>query len=175
MAGETHPAREVATLGGGCFWCLEAVFEQLRGVERVESGYAGGSVPDPGYDQGCTGSPRHPEGLEITFEPAAISFPQLLEVFFPIHQPTHPHPQGADVGTQYRSAVFCHGPEQQRTAKQVIAELDAARVWDGKIVAQVVPFTAFYPAEAYHQGYYRGNAGQPYCRAVIAPKVAKLR
>jgi peptide-methionine (S)-S-oxide reductase len=167
--------REVATLGGGCFWCLEAVFEQLRGVEGVVSGYAGGAVPDPTYEQVCSGRTGHAEVVQVTFDPTVVSFRELLEVFFTIHDPTTLNRQGADAGTQYRSAVFYHSPEQKATTEAVIAELAAAGVWDDPIVTEVVPLTAFYPAEAYHQQYYRRNPSQGYCRVVIAPKVAKLR
>lgn len=171
----TTTAREVATLGGGCFWCLEAVFEQLRGVERVVSGYSGGSVPEPTYHQVCTGATGHAEVVQVTFDPAVISYRDLLGVFFTLHDPTTLNRQGADVGTQYRSVVFYHAPEQRQVAEEVIAELNVAGTWGRPIVTQVVPFQAFYPAEDYHQGYYRSNPEQGYCRAVIAPKVAKLR
>jgi peptide-methionine (S)-S-oxide reductase len=165
----------VATLGGGCFWCLEAVFEQVRGVERVESGYAGGRVPAPTYHQVCTGGTGHAEVVQVTFDPAVVSFRQILEVFFTIHDPTTLNRQGADVGTQYRSAIFYHTPEQKATAEQVIAELSEAGVWDAPIVTEVTPLRAFYPAEDYHQEYFQQNGNQPYCRVVIAPKVAKFR
>jgi peptide-methionine (S)-S-oxide reductase len=167
--------RELATLGGGCFWCVEAVLEQLRGVEKVESGYAGGAAPDPTYRQVCTGGTGHAEVVQVTFDPSAISFRDLLEVFFATHDPTTPNRQGADVGTQYRSVVFYHSPEQKQTAESLIAELDAAGVWPGPIVTEVAPAPPFYKAEDYHQGYYRGNPAQPYCAAVINPKLAKLR
>jgi peptide-methionine (S)-S-oxide reductase len=175
MSDEPKPERETATLGGGCFWCLEAVFEQLRGVERVESGYAGGSRDNPSYHEVCTGVTGHAEVVQVTFDPAVISFRELLEIFFVIHDPTTLNRQGADVGTQYRSVIFYHSPEQKQTAEQIIAELNAGQVWDAPIVTEVAPFQAFFPAEDYHQGYFRQNPGQPYCRAVIAPKVAKLR
>jgi len=166
---------ELATLGGGCFWCLEAVVEQLRGVTQVVSGYAGGHVPDPGYEAVCTGTTGHAEVVQVTFDPAVITFKDVLEVFFTIHDPTTLNRQGPDAGTQYRSVVFYHSPAQRATAEQVIADLGAAKVWDDPIVTEVAPFTAFHPAERYHQEYYRRNASQPYCRLVIAPKVAKLR
>ncbi len=166
---------ELATLGGGCFWCLEAVVEQLRGVTQVVSGYAGGHVPDPGYEAVCTGTTGHAEVVQLTFDPAVITFKDLLEVFFTIHDPTTLNRQGPDAGTQYRSVVFYHSPAQRATAEQVIADLGAAKVWDDPIVTEVAPFTAFHPAERYHQEYYRRNASQPYCRLVIAPKVANLR
>lgn len=172
---QVGPAREVATLGGGCFWCLEAVFEQLRGVERVVSGYAGGQVDQPTYRQVCDGTTGHAEVVQVTFDPAAISYQQLLQVFFATHDPTTLNRQGADVGTQYRSAIFYHSPEQQAAAEAVIAELTAQNIWPGKIVTQVVPLERFYPAEDYHQGYYRDNPVQGYCQVVISPKVAKFR
>jgi peptide-methionine (S)-S-oxide reductase len=166
---------ETATLGGGCFWCLDEAFRQLRGVARVESGYAGGTTRDPTYDEVCTGVTGHAEVVQVTFDPSVVSFRDLLEVFFTIHDPTTLNRQGADVGTQYRSAIFYHSPEQRSIAEAVIAELTATRVWDDPIVTEVVPLEAFYPAEAYHQQYYRRNQAQPYCQVVIAPKVAKLR
>ncbi len=174
--GSENPTRtEVATLAGGCFWCLEAVFDELRGVEKVESGYSGGFVPDPTYRQVCTGTTGHAEVVQLTFDPTVISFRDILEVFFTVHDPTTLNRQGADVGTQYRSAIFYHSPEQERVAEEVIAELDAARVWDAPIVTEVAPFDAFYRAEDYHQEYFWRNEEQPYCRVVIAPKVAKFR
>ena len=167
--------REVATLGGGCFWCLEAVFEQLRGVDKVESGYAGGAVAEPTYHQVCTGDTGHAEVVQITFDPAVITYREVLDVFFATHDPTTLNRQGPDFGTQYRSAIFYHTPEQKEAAEQRIRELNAAKIWDAPIVTQVVPLQAFYRAEDYHQGYFRGNPGQPYCQAVISPKVAKFR
>ena len=167
--------REIATLAGGCFWCLEAVYDELRGVEQVESGYAGGTVPAPTYQQVCAGTTGHAEVVQITFDPQVVSYRELLEVFFTIHDPTTLNRQGADVGTQYRSAIFYHSPEQRETAAQVIAELNAARLWDAPIVTEVAPLTEFYPAEDYHQEYFQRNSQQPYCRAIIAPKVAKFR
>jgi peptide-methionine (S)-S-oxide reductase len=169
------PRHQLATLGGGCFWCLEAVYEQLRGVERVVSGYAGGDVPNPTYAQVCSGATGHAEVVQITFDPAVISYRDLLDVFFSIHDPTTLNRQGADVGTQYRSVIFYHSGEQRMTAEQVIGQLAASRVWPDPIVTQVVPFEAFYPAEAYHHQYFRRNPDQPYCRFVVAPKVAKFR
>lgn len=171
MAGAT----EIATLGGGCFWCLEAVYEQVNGVLRVESGYAGGRVPNPSYEAVCTGTTGHAEVVQITFDPRVVTFRDLLEIFFVIHDPTTLNRQGADVGTQYRSAIFYHSPEQREIARQVIAEVEAAKLWDDPIVTEVTPFEAFYKAEAYHQGYFRNNPNQGYCRVVIAPKVAKFR
>ena len=169
------PRREVATLAGGCFWCLEAVFEQLRGVEKVESGYAGGSAAAPSYQQVCTGRTGHAEVVQVTFDPKVVSYQDILDVFFATHDPTTLNRQGADVGTQYRSAVFYHSPEQKEIAQRRIAELNAAGVWDAPIVTEVVPFTAFHRAEDYHQGYFRQNPYQPYCQAVVSPKVAKFR
>jgi peptide-methionine (S)-S-oxide reductase len=171
MAGAT----EIATLGGGCFWCLEAVYEQVNGVLRVESGYAGGRVPNPSYEAVCTGTTGHAEVVQITFDPRVVTFRELLEIFFVIHDPTTLNRQGADVGTQYRSVIFYHSPEQREIAKRVIAEVEAAKLWDDPIVTEVTPFEAFYKAEAYHQGYFRNNPNQGYCRVVIAPKVAKFR
>src|SRR6516162_3784007 len=167
--------RELATLAGGCFWCLEAVFEQLRGVEKVQSGYSGGQVIEPTYEQVCSGTTGHAEVIQITFDPGAISFGQLLDVFFEIHDPTTLNRQGADVGTQYRSAIFYHSPQQKEIAEKKIAELKAAGIWDAAIVTEVVPLQTFYRAEDYHQGYFRNNPGQGYCQAVVAPKVAKFR
>ena len=167
--------REVATLGGGCFWCLEAVFDELRGVESVVSGYAGGSVPNPTYRQVCAGTTGHAEVVQVAFDPREVSFREILEVFFTIHDPTTPNRQGADVGTQYRSAVFYHTPEQEATAREVIARLGAEGLWDAPVVTEVAPLGEFYPAEDYHQEYFARNSEQPYCRAVVAPKVAKFR
>lgn len=167
--------KEVATLAGGCFWCLEAVYDELKGVEDVVSGYSGGSVPEPSYRLVCTGTTGHAEVVQITFDPRQISFKEILEVFFTIHDPTTLNRQGADVGTQYRSAIFYHTPEQKATAEQVIAELEREKVWKDPIVTEVTPIKAFYPAEDYHQEYFAHNGGQPYCQVVIAPKVAKFR
>ncbi|HXY70383.1 MAG TPA: peptide-methionine (S)-S-oxide reductase MsrA [Gemmatimonadales bacterium] len=166
---------EQATLAGGCFWCLEAAYQELKGVEQVESGYAGGSVPAPSYEQVCTGTTGHAEVVQISFDPSVISYRELLEVFFTIHDPTTLNRQGADVGTQYRSAIFTHSAAQKATAEAVIGELEAEHVWDQPIVTQVVELDRFFPAEEYHRDYFRRNPGQGYCRAVIAPKVAKLR
>lgn len=171
----TEKSTELATLAGGCFWCLEAVYKELRGVSRVVSGYAGGHVESPTYREVCDGTTGHAEVVQITFDPAAVSYKELLEVFFTIHDPTTLNRQGADVGTQYRSAVFYHSPEQRETAEQVIAEMTAARVWDSPIVTEVSPLDKFYPAEDYHQDYFEKNPTQPYCRAVVAPKVSKFR
>jgi peptide-methionine (S)-S-oxide reductase len=169
------PNLELATLGGGCFWCLEAVFQNLKGVERVVSGYAGGTVPNPSYEQVCTGHTGHAEVVQVGFDSSVLSYRDLLHVFFGIHDPTTLNRQGGDVGTQYRSAIFYHSPEQERAARQVIAELEREAVYDARLVTEVVPLTVFYPGEDYHQDYFRRNPGQGYCRAVIAPKVAKFR
>jgi peptide-methionine (S)-S-oxide reductase len=175
MAVHGETPSHLATLGGGCFWCLEAVFEQLRGVEKVVSGYAGGAVPDPDYKSVCTGTTGHAEVVQVTFDPAVISFRELLEVFFAIHDPTTLNRQGNDKGTQYRSAIFYHTPEQRDTATAAIAELTEQKVWADPIVTEVVPLTAFYAAEGYHQGYFRANPAQPYCQFVVNPKVVKAR
>jgi peptide-methionine (S)-S-oxide reductase len=166
---------ETATLSGGCFWSLDAVFERLEGVERVVSGYSGGTLPNPTYGQVCSGTTGHAESIQISFDPAVISYRVLLQVFFGFHDPTTPNRQGADVGTQYRSAIFWHDPGQRAAAEQVIAELKRDRVFDSPIVTEVVRYTGFFPAEDYHQGYYDNNSGLPYCRVVISPKLAKLR
>ncbi len=169
------PNPETATLAGGCFWCLEAVYENLKGVLQVVSGYAGGRVPHPSYEAVCTGSTGHAEVVQVTFDTSLVSFRELLEVFFTIHDPTTPNRQGADVGSQYRSAVFYHSPEQKTATEAVIADLTAQQVWDDPIVTEVAPLPAFYPAEEYHQHYFARNPTQGYCRAVVAPKVAKFR
>jgi len=171
----TNGQHEVATLAGGCFWCLEAVFDDLRGVEAVESGYSGGDVPNPTYRQVCSGMTGHAEVVQVTFDPNIVSFREILEVFFAIHDPTTLNRQGADIGTQYRSAIFYHTPEQKETAEEVINELNAEHIWDAPIVTEIVPFEKFYVAEDYHQEYFAQNPTQPYCRAVVAPKVAKFR
>ena len=171
----TATGREVITVGGGCFWCLEAIFEQLQGVVQVASGYAGGTVPNPTYKAVCTGTTGHAESIQVTFDPKRISLKDLLTIFFTMHDPTTLNRQGADVGTQYRSVIFYRTPAQQAVAEQVIKEITAAKIWDAPIVTAVVPFKAFYKAEDYHQEYYRLHGEQPYCRAVIAPKVAKFR
>ncbi len=166
---------ETATLAGGCFWCLEAVFLELRGVESVASGYAGGHAPNPTYEQVCSGSTGHAEVVQVTFDPDIISYRDLLEVFFTMHDPTTPNQQGPDVGTQYRSAIFFHTPEQRSEADQVIAAIQDAGIWGDPIVTEVVPFQELHPAEADHEDYFRRNPEQGYCRVVIAPKVAKVR
>lgn len=169
------PQREVATLAGGCFWCLEAVFQQLRGVDKAESGYAGGHVPKPGYQAVCTGTTGHAEVVQITFDPAAIGFRDLLDIFFTIHDPTTLNRQGPDTGTQYRSAVYYHSLEQKKVTDEVIAKLARDQVFDDPIVTEVKPLDVFYPAEEYHRDYYQRNPNQGYCRAVVGPKVAKAR
>jgi peptide-methionine (S)-S-oxide reductase len=166
---------ERATLGGGCFWCLEAVYQDLRGVRQVVSGYAGGHVENPTYEQVCSGATGHAEVVQVGFDRSVVSYRELLEVFFTIHDPTTLNRQGADVGTQYRSVIFFHTPEQERTAREVIDEIEAARVWDSPVVTEVAPLPRFYPAEEYHQNYFRRNPNQPYCRVVVMPKVAKFR
>jgi len=171
----TGRRQEVATLGGGCFWCLEAVYDELQGVEEVESGYSGGTVPNPTYSQVCTGTTGHAEVVQVTFDPEQVSYREILEVFFQIHDPTTLNRQGADVGTQYRSAIFYHDEQQKATAEEMIAELGASNKWHDPIVTEVVPFEAFYKAEDYHQEYYEHNPNQPYCRVVIAPKLQKFR
>lgn len=167
--------REVATLGGGCFWCLDAVYRQLRGVEKVESGYAGGTKPNPTYREVCTGQTGHAEVVQITFDPSLISYRDLLDVFFTIHDPTTKDRQGGDIGTQYRSIILTHSDEQARVAREAIAEVEAEKLYDDPIVTDVEPLTTFYPGERYHQDYFANNARQPYCQAVIAPKVSKFR
>lgn len=167
--------REVATIGGGCFWCLDAVYRQLRGVEKVVSGYAGGTVPNPSYREVCGGRTGHAEVVQITFDPMEVSYRDLLDVFFTIHDPTTKDRQGADIGPQYRSIILTHSDEQARVAREAITEITAEKLWDDPIVTEVVPLTTFYPAEAYHQDYFANNPGQGYCQAVIAPKVAKFR
>jgi peptide-methionine (S)-S-oxide reductase len=171
----TTSGLEVATLAGGCFWCLEAVYLGLRGVERVVSGYMGGHTTRPTYREVCEGDTGHAEVVRIEFDPAQLSFHDLLDVFFTIHDPTTLNRQGNDVGTQYRSAIFYHSPEQERIAKEVIADLTARKVWRDAIVTEVVPAETFHEAEAYHQDYYARNGHQPYCQVVVAPKVAKFR
>lgn len=166
---------EMATLGGGCFWCLEAAYEQIDGVSKVVSGYAGGEVDQPTYEQVCRGRTGHAEVVQLTYDPAVVGFADLLDVFFTIHDPTTLNRQGADVGTQYRSVIFYHDEEQKAAAERAIADLEAEGVWDDPVVTEISALPAFYPAEAYHQHYYQRNPSQGYCQAVIAPKLAKLR
>jgi peptide-methionine (S)-S-oxide reductase len=171
----TETRQEVATLAGGCFWCLDAAFRLLKGVTKVESGYAGGTRPNPTYEQVCTGATGHAEVTQVTFDPSLITYRDLLDVYFTIHDPTQLNRQGADIGTQYRSAIFPHNEEQQAEAERAIRELEASGAWDESIVTTIEPLTTFYPAEMYHQDYYARNPRQGYCQAVIAPKIAKLR
>ncbi len=166
---------EIATLGGGCFWCLEAVFELLTGVERVESGYTGGSAPNPTYDEVCAGTTGHAEVVQVTFDPRVITYREILEVFFATHDPTTLNRQGPDVGTQYRSAIYYHSEVQKATAQSLIAELERNGIFPGPIVTEVTELDEFHPAEAYHQEYFRNNPSQPYCSFLIDPKVAKFR
>jgi peptide-methionine (S)-S-oxide reductase len=166
---------EIATLAGGCFWCLEAVYDELKGVQDVVSGYSGGNVAKPSYELVCTGETGHAETVQVTFDPQVVSYRQLLEVFFTIHDPTTLNRQGVDVGTQYRSAIFYHNPEQKAIAEQVMDDLEAQKLWKKPLVTELVPFEVFYPAEEYHQEYFKRNPYQGYCTLVIAPKVAKFR
>lgn len=170
----THPL-QIATLGGGCFWCLEAVYDDLRGVVDVVSGYSGGHVPNPTYEQVCSKTTGHAEVIQITFDSSVISYRELLEVFFAIHDPTTLDRQGNDVGPQYRSVIFYHDEQQKRIAQEVIREIEAAKLWHNPIVTEVTAFDAFYPAEDYHQEYFKNHPGAIYCQLVIAPKVAKFR
>jgi len=171
----SHGAKEVATLGGGCFWCVEAIFSELRGVEKVESGYSGGRTPNPSYEDVCSDATGHAETVQITYDPASISYKQLLQVFLTVHDPTTLNRQGADVGTQYRSVIFYHDQAQKEVAEQVIRETNETKMWGKPIVTEVSPFAAFYKAEDYHQEYYKKNPWQGYCAVVIEPKVAKFR
>ena len=166
---------ETTTLGGGCFWCLEAVYDRVEGVIDLVSGYAGGRRPNPTYEQVCSGATGHAEVVQLHFDPEIISFADLLHIFFTIHDPTTLNRQGADVGSQYRSVIFYHSPEQKETAEQTIAQLTADTIWPNPIVTELSPIPEFYPAEAYHQDYFANNPYQPYCQAVVAPKVVKLR
>lgn len=170
-----NKAKAVATLASGCFWCTEAVFSIVKGVEKVESGYSGGSVANPTYEQVSAGTTGHAEAVQVTFDPSVISFKEILEIFFATHDPTTLNRQGPDVGTQYRSVIFYHTEEQKVTAEKVIAELNEEGIWDAPIVTQVVPFKAFYVAETYHKDYYKRHPNQPYCQQVITPKLAKLQ
>jgi len=168
-------SKERATLGGGCFWCLEAVYDQMKGVESVESGYMGGANPDPSYEEVCTGRSGHAEVVQLAFDPAIVSFREILEVFFVIHDPTTLNQQGNDVGTQYRSAIFYHSPEQKKVAEELIAELTKQQLYNKPIVTELVPAVEFYEAEEYHQEYFARNPFQPYCSYVVGPKLAKFR
>ena len=169
------PNREIATLAGGCFWCLEAVFDELNGVESVESGYMGGQIDNPTYEQVCGGRTGHAEVVQITFNPSVVSFKELLQVFFTIHDPTTLNRQGNDVGTQYRSAIFYHSPEQKRAAEEVMAGITSARLFRDPLVTRLEPAAAFHVAEDYHQEYFARNPNQGYCQVIVAPKVAKFR
>jgi peptide-methionine (S)-S-oxide reductase len=173
--GANGSAREVATLGGGCFWCLEAVYQELRGVEKVVSGYSGGDVPNPTYREVCSETTGHAEVVQVTFDPEVVSYRDILEIYFTIHDPTTMNRQGADVGAQYRSVIFYHTDEQRRVAEEVISELESEGIWSDPIVTEVTPLDEFYVAEDYHQNYFRNNGFQPYCQVIIAPKVAKFR
>ena len=166
---------QTATLAGGCFWCLEAVYDELKGVHSVESGYAGGHVDNPSYRAVCTGTTGHAEVVQIRFDPSVVSYRDLLNVFFTIHDPTTLNRQGADIGTQYRSAIFYHDEEQKKIAEEVIRDLNAQKLWDNPIVTEVTEFDKFYVAEDYHQEYFARNPYQPYCQVVVAPKVSKFR
>lgn len=171
----TPPGKETATLANGCFWCTEAIFKELKGVEKVEPGYTGGRTPNPTYEQVCSGTTGHAEAVQITFDPKVLSFHDLLAVFFSTHDPTTKDRQGNDVGTQYRSGIFYHDPKQKEVATKVIAEITKERIWPNPIVTEVTEFTRFYAAEAYHRDYFARNPEQGYCRVIIAPKVAKFR
>ena len=175
MSQNNTTEKEIATLGGGCFWCLDPVFDELIGVEKVVVGYAGGKVANPSYRLVCTGTSGHAEVVQITFDPQAISCREILGIFFSVHDPTTLNRQGADVGPQYRSVIFYHSGSQKEIAENVIQEIETEEVWGAPIVTEVVPFSAFYQAEDYHQKYYAKNPDQGYCRVVIAPKVAKFR
>lgn len=176
MNGTASPQDlEICTLGGGCFWCTEAVYVELRGVHKVVSGYAGGALPNPSYQAICTGTTGHAEVVQITYDPSVVSFKEILQIFFTVHDPTTLNRQGADVGTQYRSVIFYHNEEQKRIAKEVMAEITAAKIWSNPLVTELSPAPVFYPAEDYHQDYFANNGNQPYCQVVIAPKVAKFR
>lgn len=166
---------EVATLGGGCFWCLEAVYDELKGVVKVVSGYSGGHQINPSYEEVCEGNTGHAEVVQVTFDPDVISFKQILQVFFAVHDPTTLNRQGNDVGPQYRSVIFYHTPQQKAVAEEVMRDLEAAKLWDRPIVTELVPFERFYPAEEYHQNYFKRNPFQPYCAFTVRPKVAKFR
>jgi len=170
-----NPSREVTTIAGGCFWCLQPIFQELRGVEKVEVGYSGGRLANPSYEAVCTDTTGHAEAVQITFDPQTIPLVDILRIFFSVHDPTTLNRQGADSGTQYRSAIFYHSPEQEKAARQVIAEVNEAEIWRHPIVTEVKPAGPFYRAEEYHQDYFRKNPTAGYCRVVVAPKVAKFR
>ena len=172
---DTNPNREVATVAGGCFWCLQPIFQDLRGVEKVEVGYSGGHLANPSYEAVCTDTTGHAEAIQVTFDPQTIPLVDILRIFFSVHDPTTLNRQGGDEGTQYRSAIFTRSTEQEKAAKQVIREIEEAGIWRRPIVTEVTPLTAFYRREEYHQDYFRKNPTAGYCRAVVAPKVAKFR
>jgi peptide-methionine (S)-S-oxide reductase len=167
--------KEIATLAGGCFWCLEAIFKEVKGIEKVVSGYSGGTAVNPSYNEVCSGITGHAESVQLTYHPKQISFREILAIFFAVHDPTTLNRQGADVGTQYRSAIFYHNEEQKTAAQEAIKQLKASKVWGASVVTQVEPFKDFYPAEEYHQEYFARNAENPYCSVVIAPKLDKFR
>jgi peptide-methionine (S)-S-oxide reductase len=166
---------EIATLAGGCFWCIDAIFREVDGIEKVVSGYTGGNTANPTYQQVCTGQTGHAEAVQLSFNPSVISYREVLEIFFSAHDPTTLNRQGADVGTQYRSAIFYHNAQQKAVAEELIGELNKARLWKGPIVTQIIPLNTFYPAEDYHQRYFSRCPEQAYCRMVISPKLQKLR
>ena len=175
MSEKNKNPKELATLGGGCFWCIEAVFEEIRGVEDVQPGYSGGSPEEATYGQVCTGTTGHAEVVQVTYDPDVIAYWEILDVFFHVHDPTTLNRQGADVGPQYRSVIFYHDEDQRKTAEKVIRQVNSLGIYNRRTVTQVVPFEAFYEAEKYHDDYYKNNPNQPYCRLVIAPKVSKVR
>ena len=175
MTSSAGARREVATLGGGCFWCLEAVFDDLKGVESVESGYMGGKGANPTYEDVCGGDTGHAEVVQVTFDPSVVSFTEILQVFFVIHDPTTLNRQGNDAGTQYRSVIFYHTPDQKAAAERIVADITREKLYPDPIVTEIAPASAFYVAEGYHQEYYARNPYQPYCQFVVAPKVAKFR
>ncbi len=174
-AQQTNSQKRLATLGGGCFWCLEPIFRALAGVREVVVGYSGGTVPNPSYEEVCAGKTGHAEVVQITFDPEVISYEEILEVFFSIHDPTTLNRQGADVGSQYRSVILYHHEGQKAAAEKVIQDLSSKKVWEAPVVTEIVGFKVFYRAEDYHQGYFEANPQKPYCRVVVAPKVAKFR
>jgi len=167
--------KEVATLAGGCFWCLEAIFKEVSGIEKVVSGYSGGTTVNPSYAQVCSGATGHAESVQLTYDPQQISFKEILAIFFAVHDPTTLNRQGADVGTQYRSAIFCHDETQKTEAAEAINRFNASKTWGAPVVTQLAPFKDFYPAEAYHRDYFARNQDNPYCSVVIAPKLDKFR
>jgi peptide-methionine (S)-S-oxide reductase len=169
------PDLDIATLGGGCFWCLEAVYSELKGILKVESGYAGGEVKNPTYEEVCSDETGHAEVVQLTYDRGVITYREILQVFFSVHDPTTLNRQGADVGSQYRSVIFYHDENQKRVAKEVIKEIQDQEIWGKPLVTELVPYTEFYKAEEYHQNYFKNNSEQPYCQVVVAPKVAKFR